>query len=376
MNIRSQRFTVDQPLVLANGETLPHVDLVYETYGELNAAKDNAILLFHALTGSQHAAGFNDDLPEAQSRWTEECHVGWWDDFVGPGKALDTSTSYVICVNYLGGCYGSTGPASIMPGHERPMGSQFPSLTVADIVDSQMHLVDHLGIECLHAVVGASLGGLMCLSLATRYPNRVAKVIPISAGLNVTPLQRLINFEQIIAIESDPNFRAGDYYGGPPPNHGLALARIIGHKTFVSVVDLESRARAGIIDSGNAFASYTINHKLESYMLHQGRRFCNRFDANSYLRILEAWQRFDLVREAKGENLNGVLGRCRDREFLTFTIDSDVCFYPEQQEEMITALKAAGLTSTRLTVHSEKGHDAFLLQAELFTPQMHYFLYD
>ena len=375
MNVRSQRFSIGQPVVLANGETLPHVDLVYETYGQLNAAKDNAILLFHALTGSHHAAGFNDELPDAQTRWTEECHVGWWDDFIGQGKALDTRASYVICVNYLGGCYGSTGPTSVMPGQERPLGRQFPSLTIADIVDSQIHLLDYLGIERLHAVVGASLGGLMCLSLATRYPDRVAKVIPISAGLDVTPLQRLINFEQIIAIESDPNFRAGDYYGYTPPNQGLSLARIIGHKTFVSVADLEARARAGIIDTTNVFASYSVNHKLESYMIHQGRRFCSRFDANSYLRILEAWQRFDLVREAACQHLSEVLIRCREQEFLTFTIDSDVCFYPEEQEKMVAALNAAGITSTRLTVHSEKGHDSFLLETGLFTPQINYFLY-
>ena len=375
MNVRSQRFSVGQPVVLANGETLPRVDLVYETYGQLNAAKDNAILLFHALTGSHHAAGFNDDLPEAQTRWTEECYKGWWDDFIGPGKALDTTTSYVICVNYLGGCYGSTGPASVMPGQERPLGSHFPSLTIADIVDSQVLLLDGLGIECLHAVVGASLGGLMCLSLATRYPHRVNKVIPISAGLYVTPLQRLINFEQIIAIESDPNFQAGDYYNSHPPTQGLSLARIISHKTFVSVADLEARARSGIIDTGDAFSSYTVNHKLESYMMHQGHRFASRFDANSYLRILEAWQRFDLVREAQCEHLGEALARCRAQQFLTFTIDSDVCFYPEEQADMVAALKAARLKSTRLTVHSEKGHDAFLLEAELFTPQMHYFLY-
>ncbi|NKB72171.1 MAG: homoserine O-acetyltransferase [Candidatus Latescibacteria bacterium] len=375
MNVRSQWFSIGQPFALANGQTLPNVDLVYETYGQLNAAKDNAILLFHALTGSHHAAGFNNRLPEAGDHWTEECHRGWWDGFVGPGKALDTSVSYIICVNYLGGCYGSTGPASIPPGQTRPLGSHFPSVTLADMVDSQVLLLDHLGIERLHAAVGASLGGLMCLSLATRYPERVAQVIPIAAGLTVTPLQRLINFEQIVAIESDPNFCAGDYYGGQPPRQGLALARIISHKTFVSVHDLEDRARNSIVDTEDAFASYTVNHKLESYMMRQGSRFAARFDANSYLRILEAWQRFDLVGEAGCDSLEEALARCQGQRFLTFSIDSDVCFYPEEQEEMVAALKTAGLTSTRFTVHSEKGHDAFLLEAELFTPQLRYFLY-
>jgi len=360
--------TESRPFYLQSGEALAPARLAYETYGKLNAKRDNAILVFHALTGSQHAAGYNPSVEGLESRWTEECHTGWWEDFIGPGRALDTNSFQVICVNYLGGCYGSTGPASIHPATGRPYGPRFPQLTIADIVDSQMLLLDHLGIDRLHATVGASLGGLMAMSLATRYPERVGIVIPFATGMLVTPIQRLHNLEQICAIESDREFAGGDYYDGPGPVRGLALARMIGHKTFVSLSAMEERARDEIVRRDHTLAWYQLRNPLESYMLHQGQKFVNRFDANTYLRILDAWQRFDLVREAVASDLIALFRRCRQQQYLVFTIDSDACFYPEEQARLVDVLKRAGVDTTRITMHSEKGHDSFLLESHLYQP--------
>lgn len=357
-----------RPFFLQSGEALSPALLAYETYGTLNERRDNAVVVFHALSGSQHAAGYNPESPGVGALWTEEIHVGWWDDFIGPGRGLDTDRFFVICVNYLGGCYGSTGPASIDPRTGKPYGPRFPQVTIADIVDSQLQLFDHLGIQVLHAAVGASLGGLLALSLATRYPERVRTVIPFATGLRTTALQRLHNIEQIVAIESDPNFRGGNYHSGAAPNRGLALARMIGHKTFVSLPTLEERARAEVVRRDDTLAWYQLRSPIESYMLHQGQKFVQRFDANTYLRILDAWNRFDLVREAVASDLVALFQRCRSQNYLVFTIDSDACFYPEEQAALADVLKRAGVKATRITVHSDKGHDSFLLEPHLYCP--------
>lgn len=357
--------TLEGTFSLQKGGTLPEVTLAYEVYGEINEAADNVILVFHALTGSQHAAGVNHGVPGLQVEWTDECQTGWWDGFIGPGFALDTNQFAVICVNYLGGCYGSTGPSSIDPATDRPYGSRFPELTLTDLVDSQMQLMTELGIPRLHGVVGGSVGGLMCVVAATRYPDRVANVIPIAAGLEVTSLQVIHNFEQMFAIVSDPEFKGGDYYGGSGPELGLALARMIGHKTFVSLEAMRNRARQEVL-SGEDLGGYKVGHTLESYMLHQGQKFVRRFDANTYLRAMEVWQRFDLA-EQVGAPVPELLARCRDQRWLVFTIDSDVCFYPEEQHDMVRALSAAGVRASWFTVHSDKGHDSFLIEPWLYS---------
>ena len=349
---------------------LAELTLAYELYGTINAAHDNVILVFHALTGSQHLAGVTPAVPGVEERWTEECQQGWWDAFVGPGKALDTDKFAVLGVNYLGGCYGSTGPSSQNPATGRPYGGSFPSLTIDDIVDSQLQLLDHLGIDQLHAIIGASMGALMCLSLATRFPDRVNVVVPIAGGLEVTPLQFIHNFEQTNAIVNDPNFRGGDYEAADPPERGLTLARMIGHKTFVSLAAMQERARSEVVDPHEASEYIHISHPLESYLWHQGQKFVRRFDANSYLRFMEAWQTFDLLASAGEESFEEALRVCKDQYFMVFSIDSDVCFYPEEQERMMQALKAAGVPARRITVHSEKGHDSFLLEPELFAPHL------
>lgn len=353
------------PFTLQSGEALAQVRLAYEIYGEISPARDNVILVFHALTGSQHAAGINSSVPEAGDLWTDEMAEGWWSGFIGPGKALDTDRFAVLCVNYLGGCYGSTGPRSLNPSTGSPYGSSFPDVTLTDVVDSQVRLADELGIEKFHAVVGGSVGGLMCAVLATRYPERVEMVIPIAAGLEVTSLQVLHNFEQMFAIVTDPAFKGGDYYPGPGPELGLSLARMIGHKTFVSLDALRERARDEIVEHED-LGGYRVGHTLESYMLHQAQKFTRRFDANTYLRIMTLWQQFDLAREV-GAPVEELLARCRDQRWMVFTIDSDVCFYPDEQEQMVGSLMSADVPVRRFTVHSNKGHDSFLVEPHLYT---------
>ncbi len=368
--VETQFFTIDEPVVLRSGAVLPEVTQAYETYGTLSRNADNAILVFHALTGSQHAAGFNPEVSGLGSRWTDECRRGWWDAFVGPGKAIDTDKYFVICANYLGGCYGTTGPSSTNPETGRPYGSAFPYVSLADMVDVQVRLLTHLGIDRLHAVTGGSVGGVMAMSLATRYPDLVEIVMPIAAGVRVTALQMIHNFEQINAILVDPNFQEGDYYGGPSPDPGLMLARMIGHKTFVSLSALEERARNEVVSHDEGPGSYRISNPLESYMWHQGQKFVQRFDANTYLRLMEAWQGFDLVAEAEVGDVTELFTSSKHQRYMVFTIDSDVCFYPEEQTELVSYLRLADVPYRRITVHSDKGHDSFLLEPSLFAPHM------
>ena len=369
--VETQLYTFgsnDEPFVLGSGIKMPEVTLAYETYGTLNVDRSNAILVFHSLTGSQHAAGYNSGINLPGVRWTDENSIGWWDEFIGPGKALNTELFFVLCVNYLGGCYGSSGPPSISPETGEPFGGLFPQVSFADMVDAQMQLLDYLGIEKLHAVTGASTGGVMCLSLATRYPDRVSNVIPIAAGVEATALQRIMNFEQITAIQNDPAFNAGEYYGGPFPHRGLALARMISHKSFVSLNALSSRARDEVVDPSDGPGLYALTHPLESYMRHQGEKFVQRFDANSYLRFMYAWNTFDLVAEAERDNLSDLFVSSKNQRYLVFSIDSDVCFYPTQQQDLVHYLDLAGADYRWITVHSEKGHDSFLLEPALYYP--------
>lgn len=373
-SIVESRFHLYKPesgeLRLRSGETLPEFRLAYETHGTLNADKSNAILLFHALSGSQHIKGFTPSVPGAEHLWTEECQGGWWEDFIGPGKGIDTNKFFVVCANYLGGCYGTTGPGSTDPRTGKPYGRSFPHVKIADIAESQARLLDHLGVDRVHAVVGGSVGGLLCLSFATLFPERVRHVISMASSMKTSALQRLTILEQIYAIESDPNFRKGDYYGSTPPNDGMALARMIAHKTFVSLTTLEQRATTELRQPDDCFSWYQIESPIESYMLHQGRKFVKRFDANTYLRTLEAWQRFDPLAEAGVETHEALFRRCRHQNWMVFSINSDVCFYPEEQSEMVEALTRYHVPALHITVHSDKGHDSFLLDPELFTPHL------
>lgn len=363
--------TPEDPFVFRSGESLSHVEIAYETYGELNGDASNAILLFHAFSGSQHAAGFNPEGPGTPF-WTPECEHGWWDNFIGPGKALDTDRYFVICANYIGGCYGSTGPATIDPDTGKPYGPAFPHVAVIDLVRSQARLLDALGIDQLVAVIGPSTGGLACVSFATTFPERTRIVIPIATGVRTTVLNRIILLEQILAIENDPRFRAGDYYETGAPETGLALARMISHKTFVHLDAIERRASKDVVHPEDRFSWYEARDHVESYMLHQGKKFTDRFDANTYLRICEMWSSYDPVSEGGAIDSCDLFSRSREagHQYLVFSIDEDYCFYPEEQAALVALLKKADVPHLYLTVHSEKGHDSFLLEPDLYTPHI------
>ncbi|MCS6771421.1 MAG: homoserine O-acetyltransferase [Kiritimatiellae bacterium] len=363
------------PFVFRTGETLAPVTLAYETYGSLNSTKSNAILLFHALSGSQHAAGINRRVKGVGRLWTDEMHVGWWDDFIGPGKALDTERYFIVCANYIGGCYGSSGPPSRNPATGKPYGRAFPTVMIGDIVDSQVRLLDHLGIAQLHAVVGASLGGLCANNFAVRYPDRVRIVITIGSGIEVSILQRIYNYEQICAIEEDKYFNGGHYYGRKRPDRGLALARMISHKTFVSLEMMADRARTEVVrPEEDRDKWYWMSHPVESYLRNQGLKFVKRFDANTYLRIIDAWQRFDLLKDTGKSSFEEVFSVCRNQRHLVFTIEGDACFEPAQQAQQCAVLRKARVPHEHITVHSDKGHDSFLLEPNLYTPHLAYFL--
>ena len=365
-----------QPIRLRDGGVLPSVTLAYETWGTLNAERSNAVFLFHALSGSHHAVGHNPGIAGVGDLWQTELHDGWWESMIGPGKAIDTDKYFVICANYLGGCYGSTGPSSINPATGKPWGSSFPAVTAADQVEVFAHLLDHLQIQTLHAVVGPSVGGLVGLTFATRFADRVRNVIVIASGFKTTVLNRLILFEQILAIENDPHFNGGDYYEGAAPLYGLALARMISHKTFVHLDAIEKRARQDVVQPDDVLAWYRVRDQFQSYMLHQGKKFVRRFDANTYLRIIDLWSRYDATHEGDAETPADLFERARlaGQRWLVFSIDSDFCFYPEEQAELVKHLEQAKVEVMHIIVHSDKGHDSFLLEPDLYTPHISWVL--
>ncbi len=373
---RTRFFETSHPLRLRDGGSLPGARIAYETWGTLNDDKSNAILLFHALSGSHHAAGNNPAIEGVGELWQSEMHAGWWEDMIGPGKALDTDRHFVICANYLGGCYGSTGPASVNPETGKPWGSSFPAVTAADQVEVITRLLDDMEITTLLAVVGPSVGGLVALTFATRFPARVRNVIAIASGYKTTVLNRLILFEQILAIENDPYFNGGDYYDGEAPLYGLALARMISHKTFVHLDSIERRARQDVIQPDDVLAWYRVRDQFQSYMLHQGKKFVRRFDANTYLRIIDLWSRYDATQEGDAETPADLFERVRlaGQRWLVFSIDSDFCFYPEEQSELVKHLETAKADVMHIIVHSEKGHDSFLLEPNLYTPHIAWLL--
>lgn len=351
-----------------SGETLPDICLSYETYGTLNAEKSNAILLFHALTGSHHAHGFNDSLPEAGEFWQPENHEGWWNRMIGPGKPLDTDRFFIVCANYLGSCYGSSGPTQTAPDG-KPWGSRFPMVNGNDQARAQVLLLEHFGIERF-SIVAPSLGGMLALTLAALYPEKVRSMVIIGAAHEPTIRHKLEIFEQILAIELDPAFCAGRYELSAPPLRGLALARIISHKLFVNQTGLEKRARSGICDSKGMLAWYRPTRNTESYMLHQGTKFARRFDANAYIRVVNMWAGFDLPAFTGLPNTDSAFRLYAEHgiRFLLFSIDTDFCFTADAIEGLNSKLIQNGVSSSHIRIHSEKGHDSFLLEPDLYAP--------
>ena len=363
-------------LNLEAGESLSKYELCYSTFGELNSDKSNVILLFHALSGSHNVTGHDAEGPPNNPYWNNDSYDGWWNELVGEGKAVDTSKYCIISFNYLGGCYGSTGPSSINLETGKPYGGSFPQVSIADQALAAKTLINSLGIEALHAVIGPSVGGLCALDFATRFPELSPRVGLFASGVKTTVLTRLILFEQIIAIENDQHFNGGDYYEGEDPWLGLALARMISHKTFVHIDAFERRAKQEIKQHEDILSWYKLQDPFQSYMLHQGKKFVQRFDPNTYLRIIDMWSRFNLLKDRNGTPKTTVFEKAKqyDQKYLVYSIDSDFCFYPEEQRELVATLEEAGMNVTHLTVHSDKGHDSFLLEPDLYAPQLKHLL--
>ena len=372
--VSTQFCTLDQ-FQVAEGTTLTSPRIAYEQYGELNSDHSNCILLFHALSGSHHAAGINEGM-EGIPIFNDEMRDGWWNDFIGPGKALDTTRFCILTMNFLGGCYGTTGPACEDPTTGKPYGSTFPRVTVGDQARLASALLDQLAIQKLHAVVGPSVGGLCALTFANLFPLRVVNVISVASSYKNTILNRLLLFEQILAIENDPYFNGGDYYDSGHPNLGLSLARMISHKTFVHIDAFEKRAKREIVPEKEMLSWSGVTDPFQSYMLHQGKKFAQRFDANTYLRITDMWSSYNALTEADVENAKELFAPSKEagHQFLVFSIDSDFCFYPEEQAALVADLEKYDIPVTHLTVHSDKGHDSFLLEPDLFTPQLKFHL--
>jgi len=339
----------DAPLVLKSGGVLPAYRLVYETYGKLNAARNNAVLICHALSGSHHVAGTYADTPRSS---------GWWDNLVGPGKPLDTDKFFVIGVNNLGGCHGSTGPSSTNPETGKPWGSAFPFVTVEDWVETQARLADELGIECFAAVVGGSLGGMQALQWTLTYPDRVRHAAVIAAAPKLTAQNIAFNEVARQAIMTDPDFHGGDYYAfGVVPARGLKLARMIGHITYLS--DDAMGAKFGRRLRNGVQYHWDVEFEIESYLRHQGDKFAGYFDANTYLLATKALDYFDPAFEFEGD-LIAALGRAR-ADFLIASFTTDWRFSPERSRELLFALMHNGRSVSYAEIECPAGHDSFLL---------------
>ncbi len=350
---RYARF--DEPLALSSGRSLPSYTIAYETYGALNAAHSNAVLVCHALNASHHVAGRYADNP---------AEVGWWDNMVGPGKALDTNRFFVVGVNNLGSCFGSTGPASIDPATGEPWGAAFPMVTVEDWVDAQARLADRIGIDAWAAVMGGSLGGMQAVAWAIRYPARVKNVLAIAAAPNLSAENIAFNEVARQAILGDPEFFGGNFYQHQAiPRRGLTLARMIGHITYLSGEQMETKFGRQLRDGLNY--SFAPEFQIESYLRYQGDKFADYYDANTYLRITKALDYFDPALRVGGE-LSRAFAEVAAR-FLVVSFTTDWRFPPERSRELVRALVRNRLDVSSAEIDAPHGHDAFLLD----DPQYH-----
>jgi homoserine O-acetyltransferase/O-succinyltransferase len=353
--VETQYFTFAAPpneLPLESGRTLGPITLAYETYGELNAARDNAILIVHALSGDAHAAGYQS---------AHDHNPGWWDIMIGPGKGFDTRKYFVIASNVIGGCKGSTGPSSINPATGQPYGLKFPVVTIRDMVRAQKRLVQNLGIQQLLCVVGGSMGGFQVLEWAVSYPEMVRLAIPVATTSKLSAQAIAFNEVGRQAIQADPNWRGGDYYGKSIPRRGLAIARMIGHITYLSDKSMHQKFGRKLQDKKEYGYDFLTDFQVESYLSHKGDTFVRRFDANSYLYISKAMDYFDLG--LPYGSLENALARARAK-FLVISFSSDWLFPSYQSKEIVTALRHVGAEAIYTEIQSDYGHDAFLLEAE------------
>ena len=344
-----------EPLPLRSGGTLAGYDLVYETYGTLNADRSNAVLVCHALSGSHHVAGVYADEPQ---------NVGWWDNLVGPGKPLDTRKFFVIGVNNLGGCNGSAGPCALNPATGRPWGADFPFVTVEDWVDAQARLADRLGIARFAAVIGGSLGGMQALSWTLQYPERVGHAAVIASAPKLTAQNIAFNEVARQAILSDPDFHGGHYYEhGVVPARGLKLARMVGHITYLSD-DAMAEKFGRSLRHGKAVYNYDVEFEIESYLRYQGDKFAGHFDANTYLLTTKALDYFDPA-FSHGGDLTAALARAQ-ADFLVVSFTTDWRFSPARSREIAYALMHNGRRVSYTEIDCPAGHDSFLLDDQQY----------
>ncbi|MED5492138.1 MAG: homoserine O-acetyltransferase [Pseudomonadota bacterium] len=349
--VTPQRHTFTEPLPLACGRALPSYELVYETYGELNASASNAVLICHALSGHHHAAGYHS---------MDERKPGWWDNCIGPGKAIDTNRFFVVSLNNLGGCHGSTGPSSINPETGNSYGASFPVLTVEDWVHSQARLADVLGITQWAAVVGGSLGGMQALQWAISYPERIRHCVAIATAPKLSAQNIAFNEVARQAIITDPDFHNGDYAAfGVIPKRGLMLARMVGHITYLSDDSMGAKFGRELRADRLNYDFTSVEFEVESYLRYQGQEFSGRFDANTYLLMTKALDYFDPAGAHGGDlarTLADIKARC-----LVMSFTTDWRFSPARSRELVDALLAARKEVSYLEIEAAQGHDAFLL---------------
>jgi homoserine O-acetyltransferase/O-succinyltransferase len=348
-------------ITLDCGVSLGPVQVAYETYGRLNAKGNNAILVCHALTGGAHVAG----------RLEGQKKPGWWDIMIGPGKGLDTDKYFVICSNVLGSCYGTTGPASINPETGKPYGLSFPVVTIRDMVHVQRHLIDHLGVKSLLTVIGGSMGGMQALQWAVSYPERVRSVIPLACTHRHSPQQIAFNEVARQAIMADPAWNQGDYHEGEGPRLGLAVARMVGHITYLSDKGMEQKFGRRLQSRAKYGYDFEIDFEVESYLRYQGRSFVQRFDANSLLYLTKALDYFDLA-----DGFKSLTDAFRNSQalYLILAFSSDWLYPPQQNKDIAQAIRRAGGDATYCEISSDYGHDAFLLEHEQQAPLFRSFL--
>ncbi len=343
-NVQTHTFA-DSPaeLILESGEKIGPITLAYETFGKLNADKSNAILILHAFSGDSHVAG----------------EGGWWSDLVGKGKGIDTDKYYVICSNVIGGCRGSTGPSSINPKTGKHYGIDFPLITIGDMVNTQRHLIDYLGIEQLLSVIGGSMGGMQVLQWMTAYPKRIRSAIPIATTLKHNPQQIAFNEVGRQAIMADSDWRNGNYYGHAIPAKGLAIARMIGHITYMSDASMAEKFGRKFRSDRTPF-KFGADFEVEDYLHNRGDSFVKRFDANSYLYITKAIDYFDLL---NGHNL-GTIFHGLQAKVLVIAFKSDWLYPAYQSQEIVKACKLSGVDASYCEINATYGHDSFLVETE------------
>lgn len=347
--VSPQVHVFNEAFQLRSGDVLPRFELVYETYGRLNESRSNAILICHALSGHHHAAGYHS---------VDDERPGWWDNCIGPGKPIDTSKFYVVSLNNLGGCHGSTGPGSIDPTTDKPYGSRFPTVVVEDWVRSQAMLADALGIEQFAAIIGGSLGGMQAMQWSISFPDRVRHAVLIACATKLSAQNIAFNEIARIAITSDPAF-ADDHDSDNAPESGLGLARMIGHVTYLSSAGMGERfgreVRSGDIDAGR-----DVQFQVESYLHYQGQRFSKSFDANTYVLVTRALDYFDPARDHDDDLAK--MFEAAKAKFLVLSFSTDWRFSPERSNEIVDALVNAGKDVVSATIESNYGHDSFLLE--------------